>query len=86
MGLYKDRYVYCTINEWVFLSFLMFFFALGNTAPLISWGKVEKTVERMVRVTPFLLVSSCHGGVCASICLLQESTCVGLTCVASQWA
>jgi hypothetical protein len=72
--------VYCVINEWVFLSCFTFS-TLGNTTPLISRGKVGKTVERMLWVTPFLLVPSCRGAVCVFIRLLRESTCVGLTFV-----
>jgi hypothetical protein len=53
---------------------------------LISWGKVEKPAERMLRVAPFLSMPLFHDVVCASIHLLQESTCVGLTCKASRWA
>jgi hypothetical protein len=40
----------------------------------------------MLRVTPFLSVPSCHGAVFASVCLLLESTHVGLTCVVGRWA
>jgi hypothetical protein len=46
----------------------------------------EKTVERRLWATHFLLVPSCRGVVCASVRHLQESTQVGLTCVADWWA
>jgi hypothetical protein len=76
--------VYCAINEWNFLSCFTFY-VFANTAPLISQWKVEKTIERMLRVAPFLPVPSCRGAVCASIHLLWESTCLGLTYMSSKW-
>jgi hypothetical protein len=42
MGLYKDRYVYCTINEWVFLSFLMFFFCVREYCTVDFLGEGGK--------------------------------------------